>query len=53
LRSARYRAFLLFLVLHQIGSSHCQMAPAETFPKSVMGPGYLPRNPGIAPRGAG
>src|SRR5208282_2541328 len=36
LRSARHSALLLFLVLHQVGSSHCQIAPAESFPKPVL-----------------
>jgi len=35
LRGARHRALLFFLVLHQVGSSHCQIAPAESFPKLV------------------
>jgi hypothetical protein len=53
LRGARHPAFLFFLVLHQVGSSHCQIAPAESFPEFAAGPDYLPQNPRMAPRGAG
>jgi hypothetical protein len=53
LLGARHPAFLFFLVLHQVGSSHCQIAPAESFPEFAAGPDYLPQNPRMAPRGAG
>lgn len=51
LGSARNRALVLFLVLHEIGSSHCQMAPAETFPKFAAGPDCLPLDPGVGHQG--
>ena len=53
LRGTRYPALVFFLVLHQIGSSHCQSAPAESFPKLAERPGYIPQNPRIAPPGLG
>jgi len=51
----RYMATLLGIafVMHQVGSSHCQIAPAESFPEFAAGPDYLPQNPRMAPRGAG
>src|SRR2546421_50593 len=39
LRGARGRAFFSFLVLNQVGTSHCLVAPAQSLPKFSEGPG--------------
>jgi hypothetical protein len=50
LRSSRYPALLFFLVLHQVGSSHCQIAPAESFPKLAERRAHVPQIPRITPQ---
>src|SRR5260370_8420168 len=39
LRGARVRAFFLLLVLNQVGTSHCLVAPAQSLPRFLEGLG--------------
>src|SRR5260370_7891847 len=39
LRGARVRAFFLLLVLNQVGTSHCLVAPAQSLPHLLEGLG--------------
>jgi hypothetical protein len=52
LRSARDAALLFFLVLHEIGSSHCQICSSRNFFKVAERPDYIPQDLRIAPRRA-